>query len=282
MKPTKCKSRFEVTICHHQLGHALPEADVSSYNKGKSLPHASCTSVACEPCAKGEFRRYFPGFLNSACRIGRFHVDTRRKVKIDSIQSLWDFLTVVDEYSRYTKASTLRSKSEISVALLRYIKQFGKKFGYTIAVNHENGGPKSTCAFEVLDWNEVEMSTTTTYTSESSGLHEVTYEIILSVAYTVLSKAGLPEWIWQCVESLSVASMSDNSPSSRFCISPCAEKGHVSSPTSVRMVGFLSIIIQVNSCQYLRPVSVTASTSIIREVVCTESLPLTALYAEGT
>lgn len=195
-KPTKVKSTTEATIWHRRLGHALPKADVSSHINNKSLPHGSCTSVDCEPCAKGKFRRSFPGSLTKARRIGRLHVDTKGKVNVESADGHRYFLTVVEEYSRFTKAFPLRSKSEASDTLLRYIKRFEKQSGYTIAAVHADGGSEFTRAFEALDRDGVETSTTTTYTPESNGLAERTHGIILSMARTVLSQAAFPEKFW--------------------------------------------------------------------------------------
>lgn len=67
---------------------------------------------------------------------------------------------------------------------------------------------------------------------------------------------------------------------SRFCIPPSSEQGNVSLPTSVRLFALLSIVQLWNRSRLLKLLSVTASTSIIRDMVCAAFLPPTVIYVQ--
>lgn len=186
----------EERLWHLRMGHALPLQAVKGYLSKGLLPHVAQSNVDCEPCVHGKERRRFRGSLTSAARVGRLHCDTKGKVDTQSDEGHGYFLTVVDEFSRFTHVCPLRSKSEASDSLLSFIRRFEKQTGHTVTGVHTDGGTEFRRALDQLDTDGVDVSTTTPYTPESNGLAERTHAVITSLARACIKQSKLPMGLW--------------------------------------------------------------------------------------
>ena len=193
-------SRKEVNMnskrWHDRLGHAKSVKEISTLVRDGQLPHISCRKIDCESCAKGKYRRKFKGSLTSESEVGRLHVDTKGKVDTPSINGHLYFLTIVDEYSRYTQTYPMKSKGEASELLLNFIKRFEKQSNRVVRKIHSDNGTEFTRAFDILKKDGLEITTSTVYTPESNGLVERTHGLLLSSIRSCLQKAKLPTNYW--------------------------------------------------------------------------------------
>ena len=80
------------TLWHLRLGHAIPLKAVSSSFDSGILPRVVCSSIDCENCAKGKYRKRFSGTLTSAARIGPWHADTKGKLTRNPLTVISTFL----------------------------------------------------------------------------------------------------------------------------------------------------------------------------------------------
>ena len=191
-----CKKSDYATTWHLRLGHAMPVRAVIRHLKSGALPPPKCQQTDCRVCARGKYRKRFDGSLTTESRPGRLHADTKGQVDELSTQGHKYFLTVVDEYTRFTYTCPLRSKGEASEALLHYVKCFEKQTGHTVHALHTDGGGEFSKARKALKSQGVKTTHTTSYTAASNGLAERTHGTILALARSCLLQSKLPLKYW--------------------------------------------------------------------------------------
>ena len=174
----------------------MPVRAVVRQLKSGALPPPKCQQTDCRVCARGKYRKRFDGSLTTESRPGKLHADTKGQVDVQSTQGHKYFLTVVDEYSRFTYTCPLRSKGEASEALLHYVKCFEKQTGRTVRALHTDGGGEFVKARKALKSQGVKCTHTTAYTAASNGLAERTHGTILALARSCLLQSKLPLKYW--------------------------------------------------------------------------------------
>lgn len=196
IKPDERRSSDQVDLWHNRLGHVTSVENVRKLVKEGELPHVECSMPDCRSCAKGKYRNRFSGSLSNARKVGRLHVDTKGKVEEKSEGGHKYFLTIVEEYSRYTAVFPLRTKGEASDQLLQFIKWFEKQSGYVVTAVHTDGGSEFKRALFFLTAEGVDVSISTAYTPNSNGLVERSHGIILSNVRSCMEQAKLPAKYW--------------------------------------------------------------------------------------
>lgn len=183
-------------LWHLRLGHAVAVRAVRSHIKKGLLPQPKCPDNTCEYCTRGKYRRKFDGTLTGITKVGRLHVDTKGKVEAESTDGHKYFLTVVEEYSRYTYVCPIRTKGETSDELLRFVKCFEKQSSHVIREVHADGGGEFKRAKRALEDKGVKFTLSTPYSPQSNGLAERAHGVILSSARSCLLQAKLPVSFW--------------------------------------------------------------------------------------
>lgn len=186
-----------VKTWHLRLGHALPLKDVRQNVKEGLLPHVSCTSIHCEACLKGKYKRRFSGSLTRSTEPDTLYFDTKGKIETESVIGHYYFVTIVEEHSRFIAVRQIRSKEDASYAVLSYIRYIEKQSGCTVKRVHTDGGSEFKRALDTLKDQGVHVSITTSHTPESNGLAERTHSTILGLARTCLAQAKLPLQYWE-------------------------------------------------------------------------------------
>lgn len=119
-KPPKARDEI-VKTWYLRLGHDLPLKAVARHVTDVLLPHVSCTSVDCDICLKGEFKRRFAGSLTSSMEPDTLQFDTKGKIETESGHGHHYFVTIVEEHSRFVATRPIRSKADASHAILAYV-----------------------------------------------------------------------------------------------------------------------------------------------------------------
>ena len=166
----------EENLWHILLGHTMPLVTVRKQLNDGLLPHAKCRKSYCEPCAKGKYRRRFRGSLTSTVRIGRLHCYTKGQVNFISDDGHKYLQTIVKEHLRLVSGCPMRSKSEASEIVLRFVKRFEKQSGYKVPAIRTDNGTEFSRAFTSLTDDGVICTTNTADISESNGLAEQTHQ----------------------------------------------------------------------------------------------------------
>ena len=174
----------------------MPVRAVKRQLKSGSLPPPKCQQTDCKVCARGKYRKRFDGSLTTEPRVGKLHADTKGKVDVMTTQGHRYFLTIVEEYSRFTHTCPLRTKGEASKALLHFVKCFEKQTGHTVRALHTDGGREFAKAHHTLKSQGLKTTYTTSYTPPSNGMAERTHGTIFALARSCLLQAKLPLKYW--------------------------------------------------------------------------------------
>lgn len=133
-------NRDTIEVWHNRLGH--PSASVMKHivglnNKNSNMLHANC--LIC-PLAKQTILK-FP-FSNSRVKVAfhLVHMNLWGPYKIVTFDKKQYFLTIVDDYSRYTLVLFLQLKSEAVVAIKNFIAMVQNQFGIVIKVIRSDNG----------------------------------------------------------------------------------------------------------------------------------------------
>lgn len=113
-----------------------------------------------------------------------------------SVNGYTYFVTIVEEYTRYSVAMPINSKGAASDALLKFTVWFERQTGETVKRFHTDGRKAFNRAESELLAKGVEVTRITLYTPQSNGLAERTHQTILGLARSCLSESGLPERYW--------------------------------------------------------------------------------------
>lgn len=190
----------EMRAWHNRLGHLGSDKDISDMISAGIIPSAKSRKENCDPCMKGKFRRFFRGSLTKAENPGSIHADLVGRVNPASHEGYEYFLTIIDELTRYAEIVPLRTKSEASAALLRFMKRFERQTSERLKSLHIDGGSECSKARTHFESEGVRVTTSTPYAPSSNGLAERTQGVLLSLARTCLIEANIPLKYW--VEAL--------------------------------------------------------------------------------
>ena len=169
---------------------------MATYVRNGFLRHVVCTFINCRSCAKEKFKRRFDGSLTKENRIGVLHVDTKGKLEMESVNGQNYFLTIVEEYSRFTAVRPIGTKGDASRELLQIVQFFERQTGQSVRTIHTDGGKEFSRAVDYLRDQGALVHITTPHTPQSNGLAERSHSSILSLARTCLSDAKIPLKYW--------------------------------------------------------------------------------------
>ena len=90
----------------------------------------------------------------------------------------------------------MKSKSEAPELVINFIKKIEKQSGRIIKRVHADNGTEFTRAFDYVDSQGVETTTSTAYTPESNGLAERMNGILTSMIRSCILQSKLPQSYW--------------------------------------------------------------------------------------
>ena len=134
------KKNGSANMWHLRLDHALPIKAVRSYLDQGLLPHLTCPTVDCDVCKKGKFKRRFSGSLTKSAQPDTLRFDIKEKIETISTNGNGYYVTIVKEHTRFTTVHPIKSKSDASDVVLRYVNCFEKQTGCSVKRVHTDGG----------------------------------------------------------------------------------------------------------------------------------------------
>ena len=174
----------------------MPLATVRKLFNDSLLPHAACRLKDCEHCSKGKYRRRFKGSLIRTIKGGSINCVTNGEIKCISNDGHIYFAMIVEEFSRLAYACQIWSKSEASMAVLRYVKRIQKQSGYTVTSIHSNNRTECSRAFTVLTDDEDICTRRTMDTPVYNVIAEMIDQTIMNDVRSCLEQSNLPERFW--------------------------------------------------------------------------------------
>lgn len=166
--------------------------------------------------------------LTSKTEVKYLRVDTEKKVGTSSPNSHKYFMMIIDEYRRYTETLNLKSKWEAAELLLNLIRKLEKQSRPTENKVRLDNGTEFTCAVEILDKQEVEITTITPCTPEINVLVKKTKCILLGVVRKWSGSAKDEKWSqnYAVQNAIDCRYLVPHSKTKKLCMKPYLVSNH--------------------------------------------------------
>jgi len=180
-------------VWHKRLGHA----PIDIIKRHKSLSALSSKDNShCTVCPLAKHTK-LPFPLSTTLSKGVFellHCDIWGPYKVPTYNGKRFFVTVVDDYSRYTWVFLLASKADTIVVLRKFLTQVKNVFFTTVkTLRTDNGCEFLSHAFQsMLGELGIVHQTTCVYTPQQNGVAERKHRTILNVARSIRFQASIP------------------------------------------------------------------------------------------
>ena len=196
---TVCHSYTHFSISelwHSRLGH--PSFDKVHVIK-KLDPTVECLNIhtSCDVCHYAKMKKLsFPSSTNTSySAYDLIHVDIWGPFGMPSILGHKYFLTIVDDFSRYTWVFCMKTKAEKRPALITFIKLIQTQFHKTVKTIRSDNGPE----FNITDFfnkNGIHHQTSCVETPQQNVVVERKHQSILNIARSLLFQSHLPICFW--------------------------------------------------------------------------------------
>ncbi|KAF5097937.1 hypothetical protein D0Z03_000412 [Geotrichum reessii] len=191
---------------HQRLAHAskgvLSKIKANLGLDSKSIDEASL-HPECKVCIQGKSTMApFHDSTNRATRpLERLHTDVSGPKPIANIDGSKYFVTIIDEYTRYTFVELIKTKGEVKTVLIDFINRVENYFSYenykVSSIRSDNGGEyivgelANFCALRGIDHQF-----TVPRKPEQNGLAERMNRTLTEKARCLLIQASLTEQLW--------------------------------------------------------------------------------------
>lgn len=189
---------------HRRFGHRDPRVldriQAEGLVTGLAMHDCGIKQV-CEDCLKGKLpRNSFPKISESrAKRVGDLvHTDVCGPVKDVTPGGYAYFMTLIDDFSRYTVVCLLRNKSDAAGCIKQYVAHVKNRFGRAPCVIRSDGGGEYVNNELKLFYEQegIEAQFTAAYSPQQNGIAERKNRTLQEMASCMLLDAGLPKKYW--------------------------------------------------------------------------------------
>lgn len=195
---TKC-----IHLWHRRLGHRDPEAikRLVKEELATGIKISNCSDkIACEHCIKGKLAQLkFPVSKHREKEPMRLvHSDLCGPMQTATPSGNRYFLTLIDDYSRFTVVRLLKSKDEVPDAIKDYIAVMSTRFGKKPMILRTDNG-KEYMSLEMSDYlrkEGIQHQLTVVYTPQQNGVAERRNRSLTESAKCMLLDAGLDNRFW--------------------------------------------------------------------------------------
>lgn len=191
-------------LWHRRLGHRDPEAVLKivrdGLGHGLKLDRCDVESV-CGSCCEGKMSRgSFPKKSTSrATAVGELvHTDLGGPMEVETPHGNRFFMTMVDDYSRYTVVYLLPKKSDAAERIREYCSLVKNQFGnYPKAIRSDGGGEySSTSLKKFFADNGIVHEQTAPYSPQQNGVAERRNRYAVESVRCMLAESGLGKTYW--------------------------------------------------------------------------------------
>src|SRR3954471_3385560 len=196
-------SEGDCKLWHKRLGHLNYRSlgHLSSKKLVHGIPKIVKPEKSCEVCMKGKQPR-FPFVSEVAPRakhaLGVVHSDVCGPFPEPSLGGNRYFVSFVDEFTRMTWVTLIKSKNEVFTEFQKFKVKAEKQSGQKIKILRTDGGGEynSTEFQKFCDDNGIEHEVTAPYTPQHNGLAERRNRTLLDMTRSMLKEKKLPHNLW--------------------------------------------------------------------------------------
>jgi hypothetical protein len=182
-------------LWHFRLGH-LSNKRLQHMKHDFPVVTVDNDSV-CDICHLARHRKLpFVSSVNKATKCGELiHFDIWGPTSIVSVHGHKYFLTVVDDYSRFTWIILLKTKSEVSLLVQQFIVMLENQFNTVVKTVRTNNGPEFLIP-KFYASKGIIHQTSCVETPQQNGRVERKHQHLLNVGRSLLFQSKLPKSYW--------------------------------------------------------------------------------------
>ena len=190
-------------VWHRRFGHrdlnALKKID--KHNLVEDIKIVNCNVDKCETCLLGKIcRKSFPQESNSKTSetFQLVHTDVCGPMKTKTPSGNTYFLTLIDDFSRYSFIYLLKEKNEVTEKYKEFVNEIKTQFGKSIKIlRSDNGGEYvSQDLLQILKENGTRHEFTVPDSPQQNGVAERKNRYLSEMANCMLIDGSLPKRFW--------------------------------------------------------------------------------------
>lgn len=228
-----------IKLARHSMVDGLPvSADAFTEHVGKE----KCTACATGKLIKSPFH---PAVRRARAAGELLHTDVCGPIRPDTAGGSSYFLTVIDDFTRYSFVQLLKRKSDVTAYLIEYINLVETQTGNRVkALRSDNGGEYTSNLLDsFLRDKGIVHEFSLPYTPQQNGMAERLNRTLLDKAIPMLDQSGLPLKYWgdaiitaNYVKNLSPTASSNATPYEAFF-------GHKPNVSNLRVFGCRAFVL---------------------------------------
>ena len=188
----------DTRLWHLRMGH-LPFSKLQLLLPLKSVQDCVNTTV-CQICpAARQVRKSFPSsYIKSTKPFALLHLDIWGPYKTPSHSGCTQFLTIVDDFTRFTWVHLLKSKSQVYDVLINFLAYVENQFKTTVlSIRSDNALELSAgLVAQLCKTKGILQQTSCAYTPQQNGVVERKHRHLLETARALSLQAKLPLKFW--------------------------------------------------------------------------------------
>ncbi|KAL8108292.1 hypothetical protein AgCh_024661 [Apium graveolens] len=200
---TSCSSAIDqAKLWHTRMGHLLfsqlkiiqPDCDIKSCKD-----HIICSIF---PLARQCRLPFSHSSIKTSVVLELLHIDVWGPYKVKTHSNCNQFLTIVDDYSRYTWVHLLQHKSDVPAVFANFVAYAEKQFnGKVLCVRSDNALELTEGTLKAFYLQKgIINQTTCSYTPQQNGVVEHKHRHLLETARALFFQSKVPEKYWgECI-----------------------------------------------------------------------------------
>ena len=188
----------DINLWHYTMGHLSDERLNVLRTKYSYIPAEK--PHVCDVCLRAKQKK-LPFALSRSHNANMFellHMDIWGPCSVISMHSFRYFLTIVDDFSRFTWVISLHTKSEVRNHIVNFIAYIENQFKTTVKIIRTDNGAEFAMK-KFFSSKGIVHQTTCVETPEQNGIVERKHQHILNVTRALLFQANLPPLFWNFV-----------------------------------------------------------------------------------
>ena len=183
---------------HQAMCHTSPTTIHKDLYKDKNEVPLLPKNFHCKSCALSKSTKKVPEPLKSHAKepLERCHSDLSGKFSVPSMGKSRYYITLIDEYTRYSWVRFLKRKSEAGAAMKSMVQQAERQTGRKLKSLRSDNGGEYIAMDPFLKDEGIDHEYSPAYSHESNGMAERFNRTIITMARSMLNSSGMNLSFW--------------------------------------------------------------------------------------